>query len=171
MAQPGHAGGMAQPWHTGGMAQPPPPRAPSQGQPSSHTLGSLYHRLPNHRSCSALPLPPETSSAPDVSLSPWLNFRASWRPCCQPVLAHSSAGTLTTPSRLAEQGGCCPAAVGASWGCPGKAARAGGGAQPAEKVWQGPGSQLGPPCQLGLWDETVFPLEFAMSHECGLICQ
>lgn len=45
------------------------------------------------------------------------------------------------------------------------APRAGDGAQPVEKVWQGTGSQLGLLLKLGLLDETVFPLEFAMSHE------
>lgn len=41
----------------------------------------------------------------------------------------------------------------------------GDGAQPAEKVWRGTGTQLGPPLKLDLLGETVFPLEFAISHE------
>lgn len=140
-----------------------------RGSPAATLEACCTTGLQNHCGSSALPL--ETSSAPDVALSPRLNFRATWGAlpgCCQPALAHSSAVTLTTPRRLSELGGCCPAAVGASRGCPGKAARAGGGAQPAEKVWQGTGSQLGLPFKLSLWDETVFPLEFAMSYECWL---
>lgn len=58
-------------------------------------------------------------------------------------------GRLQVPARATQGGG----------------PRAGDGAQPVEKVWQGTGSQLGLPLKLGLLDETVFPLEFAMSHE------
>lgn len=37
--------------------------------------------------------------APDVSLSPCLISRATWAQCCQPVLAHRSIVTLTTPTK------------------------------------------------------------------------
>lgn len=143
---------------------------PRAGQ-QPHSGALCTHRAPQTPwvAHSALPLALETRRAHmcPCHQPPWLIFRATWGTlprCCQPVLAHGDSHH--TNRGCLRWVRCCPALVRASQGCPGKAAGAGDGAQPAEKVWQGTGSQLGLPFKLGLLHETVFPLEFAMSREC-----
>lgn len=73
-----------------------------RGSPAARLWGSLYPQgSQTADACSALPPSPETSTAPDVSLSPCPTFRATWGAlpgCCQPVLAHRRVVTLTTPT-------------------------------------------------------------------------